>query len=754
MPTTAPFIKQALLGGEAMQQFEDSFARMGYAYIQDRAPDLLEDMAGFQVVDRNDNNTRAMGVFGFAVGTAPVLVPVFFDNGELNGHEILYLPQEDRMLPLKDGWIEYIRSRSQSSDMGKGAGTQRLELLGLRDPSFREFGRRTLVKAASEAPTGRVDWNRVFGDFGPKAAKCAADWFEGSPELREAFDRRIGWDPVAKLRMKQAEVRPQTQVSSLLPTSSVQFVLPDDDGFADLPQSVKTAAAIDGVGVVDRRVKTSKVAKDTPVVYTNPNESGVYEMIVEGGNLRTVAIFLNTVGNDHSRDASEVLVVSATPDENGTYARSVLPKNLLTVVQDPDAAKKLKSWCKKIKTVKNDIRRQDIVMAVTPDCEATCAFRINGDSSEEFERRSGSGVYSAHPEYNRSYSNSDAYATPCGSRAGRKITIDYDQSIRILPEKYKGSALKKSEGVVRIPPDAKVILLHRQPSDEESSDSCQPGYLSERGESSHQIRPASELSVKQRVFNNTAEIKLAVDAAGYGLEASGEYQRLTRPEAVAELVGRHGVSRDTAAAMLDETLMTKRANFRIAHAAGYPRVKEANGYLVRLGEGRNAPSPEETVTYEQAVRGGQTVTTQPTQTHRQEIESEHAGLFGMEGYDEEEQFSADPQVTVASMQADAAQNDEGFEVSMLASLLRGTRRTDLIDKYLPDLMKGLDRLARILYLSYWHKDAFEERYGNDDLDELRESLKSALESAGDVTLFLKQKSVAPDAFELSPTESE
>ena len=61
-------IKSATLGGDPESSFEQAFASLAYTYIKDKAPRLLDFMTGFQLVDRNDDNTKAVGVFGFQVG--------------------------------------------------------------------------------------------------------------------------------------------------------------------------------------------------------------------------------------------------------------------------------------------------------------------------------------------------------------------------------------------------------------------------------------------------------------------------------------------------------------------------------------------------------------------------------------------------------------------------------------------------------------------------------------------------------------
>src|SRR5262249_5777118 len=54
---------------------------------------------------------------------------------------------------------------------------------------------------------------------------------------------------------------------------------------------------------------------------------------------------------------------------------------------------------------------------------------------------------------------------------------------------------------------------------------------------------------------------------------------------------------------------------------------------------------------------------------------------------------------------------EVFDTAMLGSLLKTVREDSIVDRYLGDLMKGLDRLGRILFQFYWHGEEFEDRYG-------------------------------------------
>ena len=94
--------KLASIGGEQEQGFEQAFSSLAYAYLKDKAPRLIDYIVGFQLVDRNEDNTKAVGVFGFKVGKQWLYAPVFFLNGDLKGHELLYIKNQDSFVPMKE----------------------------------------------------------------------------------------------------------------------------------------------------------------------------------------------------------------------------------------------------------------------------------------------------------------------------------------------------------------------------------------------------------------------------------------------------------------------------------------------------------------------------------------------------------------------------------------------------------------------------------------------------------------------------
>ena len=73
---------------------------------------------GFQVVDSNDEGDRAIGVIGYRLGKTLAYVPVIFDDAEVKGAELLYLPSEDLFLRNSEEWLNELLSKA-SNDLGR-----------------------------------------------------------------------------------------------------------------------------------------------------------------------------------------------------------------------------------------------------------------------------------------------------------------------------------------------------------------------------------------------------------------------------------------------------------------------------------------------------------------------------------------------------------------------------------------------------------------------------------------------------------
>lgn len=213
--------------GTKNPQFERSFSDLAFAYLKDQAPKLLDHMVGFQILDKNDDDTKAVGVFGFKVGEQWLMAPVFFLNGELKGKELLYLTKQDSFIPLQENWVNYLVSRKPSV-FGEATPYTETEL-GVRTPDFRPYSdsplrgwgktaavdydpstederygywfqgqrfdvspilkcfARSVNDARFKAAAARLDLAAALPHMGSKATKLLVDQIMAQPELGQAL---------------------------------------------------------------------------------------------------------------------------------------------------------------------------------------------------------------------------------------------------------------------------------------------------------------------------------------------------------------------------------------------------------------------------------------------------------------------------------------------------------------------------------------------------------------------------------------
>jgi len=147
----SPASKQAADQGglDSETSFEQAFSSLAHSYLRDKAPGLLDHEIGFQLLERNEDNTRAVGIFGFKVGPSWLYAPVFFLNGDLKGHELLYLKNQDMFCPLNEGWLNYLLSRKPPI-LGEEV-TRNSRELGVLPPDIQQL-KRNPYKYASTIP--------------------------------------------------------------------------------------------------------------------------------------------------------------------------------------------------------------------------------------------------------------------------------------------------------------------------------------------------------------------------------------------------------------------------------------------------------------------------------------------------------------------------------------------------------------------------------------------------------------------------
>jgi hypothetical protein len=115
------FVRKVLLkkADELTQssEFEKAFGAVAYTYLQEKVPNLLPHIIGFQLIDRDDDTDTAAGVFIAQLGEKVIDVPMFFENNELKGQVLMRVREPEMFLPLREAFISYILSR-MPQDLG------------------------------------------------------------------------------------------------------------------------------------------------------------------------------------------------------------------------------------------------------------------------------------------------------------------------------------------------------------------------------------------------------------------------------------------------------------------------------------------------------------------------------------------------------------------------------------------------------------------------------------------------------------
>lgn len=116
--------------------FEQQFGILANAQITDKYPSLSTYQIAFQLLDKDDDNTRASGAVVYRLGKNVIQVPAFFNKGKINTGQMMYVPVTDTFLPLSDAWLSWIKNKDVS-DIGQFIPADQLDHDGVDQNSAR-----------------------------------------------------------------------------------------------------------------------------------------------------------------------------------------------------------------------------------------------------------------------------------------------------------------------------------------------------------------------------------------------------------------------------------------------------------------------------------------------------------------------------------------------------------------------------------------------------------------------------------------
>lgn len=801
-------------GGET--EFEQAFSSLAYAYLKDKAPRLLDFLVGFQLVDRNEDNTKAMGVFGFSVGDQWLYAPVFFLNGDLKGHELLYLKNKDAFVPMKENWVNYLISRKPHV-LGEPSAKNSFELGGLQPDIYSlglsptvGFGKRafdawskpflpvyaatkvasakSLYKSAStdaklDIPTiaanpyqaalaevaDGFDLNKIASqsfDF----VKAAFDVSQNFPGVYEGFKKFYGADCFSRWGSQLKEAA-QQQENSILPNlkvpqapsfASLKSLIPDTDsrpehptktgalrmyvyehvtvkGTPELTDEEREKLLRDTVLIKDhRKGEEVSTAYDTQMTMQlmNPDETNLYRVLEKPGTFSKMFVAVHPVSNRGMQD----MVTAVRLDDSGDKAW--LNSYTGNVFTDQEADRKeYDEWFDGLPG-SDSLSVGNTYMAVLPTHSSSVPFVVR----EVYD----DGTYKVDFEDKPHYNETRIVQHPRIENGNYHGSYDpqpssYGAILRVNAEGGAGTRLRAISGSLRVPGVAKFLKL-KECCTEDSGSLLIP---SGPGDGDHSVPSPIQFGniedIQTLFYEKTARLKIYSDGNEFTLTSQLGNERSGGKGALMSLVGNHGFSEKAAREMLKTAERKRGSIYRVIYAPGFGDKKDLTKEAFSvLGSGPSAPAFPVGPEMGMEMIGGRTpVQTQYTDESIQVVPEMQAANTDPNTWDPWQNYQAEDfqKVMQVAQEAAGSGQKEVFDTAMIGTLLKSVRQDSLVDRHLGDLMKSINSLGRILFLFYWHQEEFEDRYGKSDMPELEDSLRNAFESLGDVTLFLKEKTI-------------
>jgi hypothetical protein len=748
-------VKAAQIGGRGDDvAFEQAFSNLAHAYLRDSAPKLLEHEIGFQLLDRNRENTKAVGVFAFKVGSQWLYAPVFFLNGDLKGHELLYIKNQDMFVPLKENWVNYLINRKPSI-LGSGI-DKNLTQFGQRQPDFTQLSR-SPAKFGSAQPTLKEMMNATM----PTWARCATmntkEAFESlgqslnlatflkeaqlatievlvkacqhAPQLAQAIDDFHGLNimkeaiAIAKQRenapkiasvlavtTKKAEEKSKLKV--VTHDAMVQQELPPGSTEEDQEKLLQ-----EGVLIKDERGDD-----EVSIPYTlqveqklfNPTQSGLYHVLVKPGDIEKCYVAVYPMGASKRSDFVTVVRVDGTPDWINTRADHVF---CVGQVEGDE----FDEWYDKLPEA-NSASKTQRFMVINKRGDSTVPCRVIREYGEsEF----GTTSYEVHLEDHSKYPPKGSIGACCYTDP-----LNYDKwrdGVRLHLNGKNGSSLRSSMGDIFVPTGYKMLKVEKGEDDEETAEdqgACGCGESKDPP-----LMPGNLADAQLMLMQKMGSLTLYHN----GTEVTVNGDRFTPVNALVSLVAKHGLREKAARELLSRAASRRKFACHVKYADPYGGPMMIHGAPTAPAD----PGP---------VMGGETImgSSVPTQLGI-DVGMPVSGMSASQT--DRSIYNPNTQLDTQGIQGvlDAAQTGqrEVFDTAMIGSMLRAVRDDGLVDRYMGELTKGLDKLGRILFMFYWHGDRFADRYGKSDMPELEDSLRNAFEMLGDVILFLKQKTIEP-----------
>lgn len=728
--------KNAAAATQSDADVEKAFLDQAWMQIQNKATPLMkaQHRVGFEVVHKNDENTRMVGVFVFRINKDYLFAPVFFINGSIKGTDLLYRSNNKKFIPLNNEWCEYL-IQLQNADEGQGVSQRQrqmvrdqLNLIDIVEPPQMS---RYIRKYASVCADGNEE-SAVRANITEMLEKLA-----NIPSLnKESILRRFilnhgGHDAIRKIA--NTAKHDYEFARALMVGSDPENYMPEIKSAAAKPsrgplvvvhtsvlrnKQVKQASPKEmcqGYRIEDHR----KEAEINEVVYTDNTQDlntveapGVYDVLLaDGTNSKCLVAFEFDVDSLSGCPSPVSFTESYDP------ARPRMNRQTLVIVDiGSRASDTMRPSEQQWVFGKYDGKIEDSgELIAMGDAKVGEAYRIYNSSNQGMTRPFYVAEVNTDPSGLKAIKTCD-YNT--GSVNSRAILVNPDFADYDAKDNIFGATCKL----------VKVGFELGKPFN--SADSGKPIDWNRT------LGLGNKHTLNAFIFENnfkTASVKrqsngtFLVKSARTGGKWTPE---LSEASAKIRIMLDCGLREPVAEELLKQATETTKSSVdvlydatKIAHNLRFNDWPEFYDRMNNEFNVLEAPRSE----YVMNVEEDKPI----PQRHRV------GDVWRQEG------DSPDTMDTLNPMELYGLAQEKGigslFEHGVVGELVKTYDAISMVQSYVPDFEQALDRLGRILFLFYWKPEDFAQAYGTDDQTSLENKLLSNFRAIGEMTLELLQK---------------
>jgi hypothetical protein len=704
------------------ESLEQAFFQLAYDRLQDSLKNLLPFLVGFEIVKKNEEGTKALGVFGFKSSKGDILyVPAFFVNGKVKNLDLLYSKTSEQFYPLSEDFAELFL-KDDAIALGNQGQEDRSSIL--RDTPQGDYRQMAVPpRTGKYSIASVVEYVKTAGDKTKEAFKTL---IEKDAEFCEALLRFYPLEKIAE------SLKPTENGKKYRKNTKVDVVYKNEkERIKNLSKEQKEDVLTNGFLVLDNRQAAEKSTfgvLDSVKKFQNPGDSGFYPYISRSGSLNYGLILVRPKQLQQGFSTDDAVVINLDASEKGMAylcdVKNVFVKDQIKVKDYSEVHKMM------VDPAEGKPGYSFVYVMVNENLKATQPFRINANFKDaEGIRRIVVEPYNCHCNegvMQLGFSHGgpkdrpgSAHPLPRGNyyehpKKARELTL-------VLTKK-PGETFTYGNNCIYVPAGYKLLEVKFHAHDFMEDDDKKSSKLRENFEKDKPGNAHDLNSVLKQ--NNVFPMTVQTNGSEFFVDVEGVKKTYDDP-----IKAKIGMTLDLGldfkqAAELIDSLQTNNV---------------VKGHIKKAYTGDSYPAPYEEVPYSNEL--GQPTYVGIGQENRNTGDLSYTGNPTQLGLGTVPDIhGVDPALIRSAIQMAESGQQEIFDVQSVAALAKHVGVEDKILEYVPSLLEAVDRLGRILFLLHWDTDKFIEMYGRGDLSTMSELINSVFKNLGELIIFLKRRS--------------